>query len=150
MVLAGLEHATRGSVRVAGRELTGMDEDALARLRRDPIGIVFQAFHLIPTMTALENVSVPLELAGVADAADRAAATLRAVGLGHRLSHLPGQLSGGEQQRVALARAFAPRAAASARGRADRQPRPGDRRGGHGSAVRTARAVRHDPASDHA
>jgi putative ABC transport system ATP-binding protein len=108
MVLAGLERATRGSVRVAGRELTGMDEDALARLRRDAIGIVFQAFHLIPTMTALENVSVPLELAGVADAADRAAASLRAVGLGHRLSHLPGQLSGGEQQRVALARAFAP------------------------------------------
>jgi putative ABC transport system ATP-binding protein len=108
MVLAGLERATGGSVRVAGRELTGMDEDALARLRRDAIGIVFQAFHLIPTMTALENVSVPLELAGAADAADRAAASLRAVGLGHRLSHLPGQLSGGEQQRVALARAFAP------------------------------------------
>jgi putative ABC transport system ATP-binding protein len=108
MVLAGLERATAGSVRVAGRELTRMDEDALARLRRDTIGIVFQAFHLIPTMTAIENVSVPLELAGVRDAADRAAEGLRAVGLGHRLSHLPGQLSGGEQQRVALARAFAP------------------------------------------
>jgi putative ABC transport system ATP-binding protein len=108
MVLAGLERATSGSVRIAGRELTAMDEDALARLRRESIGIVFQAFHLIPTMTALENVSVPLELAGVRDAAERATAVLRAVGLGHRLSHLPGQLSGGEQQRVALARAFAP------------------------------------------
>jgi putative ABC transport system ATP-binding protein len=108
MVLAGLERATAGNVRVAGRELTRMDEDALARLRRDTIGIVFQAFHLIPTMTAIENVSVPLELAGVRDAADRAAEGLRAVGLGHRLSHLPGQLSGGEQQRVALARAFGP------------------------------------------
>ena len=106
MVLAGLERPSGGSVRVAGRELAGMDEDALARLRRDAIGIVFQAFHLIPTMTALENVSVPLELAGVADAADRAISILGAVGLGHRLTHLPGQLSGGEQQRVALARAF--------------------------------------------
>ena len=86
-----------------------MDEDALARLRRDQVGIVFQAFHLIPTMTALENVAIPLELAGAADAFDRAEANLRAVGLGHRLTHLPGQLSGGEQQRVALARAFAPR-----------------------------------------
>ncbi len=85
-----------------------MNEDALARLRRDAIGIIFQAFYLIPTMTALENVSVPLELAGRADAADRAAESLRAVGLAHRLTHLPGQLSGGEQQRVALARAFAP------------------------------------------
>ena len=85
-----------------------MSEDALARLRRDSIGIVFQAFHLIPTMTALENVAIPLELAGDAAATDRAEASLRAVGLGHRLTHLPGQLSGGEQQRVALARAFAP------------------------------------------
>ena len=85
-----------------------MDEDALARLRRDRIGIVFQAFHLIPTMTALENVAVPLELAGRRDAMAQAEATLRAVGMGHRLTHLPAQLSGGEQQRVALARAFAP------------------------------------------
>jgi putative ABC transport system ATP-binding protein len=108
MVLAGLERATAGSVRFAGQEITAWDEDALARLRRDAIGIVFQAFHLIPTMTALENVSVPLELAGRRDASDRAAAALRAAGLGHRLTHLPGQLSGGEQQRVALARAFAP------------------------------------------
>ena len=108
MVLAGLERATAGTVRIAGQEITGLDEDALARLRRDTIGIVFQAFHLIPTMTALENVAVPLELAGRRDAAARAAAALEAVGLGHRLTHLPGQLSGGEQQRVALARAFAP------------------------------------------
>ena len=109
MVLAGLEQATSGTVTVAGHELTGLNEDALARFRRDNVGIVFQAFHLIPTMTAMENVSVPLELAGVRDAAERAAESLKAVGLGHRLTHLPGQLSGGEQQRVALARAFAPR-----------------------------------------
>jgi len=108
MVLAGLERATAGSVRFAGQEITTWDEDALARLRRDAIGIVFQAFHLIPTMSALENVAVPLELAGRHDAEDRAAAALRAAGLAHRLTHLPGQLSGGEQQRVALARAFAP------------------------------------------
>ncbi len=109
MLLAGLERATAGSIRIAGHELTGLDEDARARLRRDLIGIVFQAFHLIPTMTALENVAVPLELAGRRDAAAVAEAGLRAVGLGHRLSHLPGTLSGGEQQRVALARAYAPR-----------------------------------------
>ena len=109
MVLAGLEAATSGTVRVAGQDITGMNEDALARFRRGTVGIVFQAFHLIPTMTALENVSVPMELAGSLDAAPRAAEALRAVGLGHRLTHLPGQLSGGEQQRVALARAFAPR-----------------------------------------
>ena len=109
MVLAGLERATAGTVRVAGADLPGMDEDALARFRRDTIGIVFQSFHLIPTMTALENVSIPMELAGDADAAARAAESLVQVGLSHRLTHLPGQLSGGEQQRVALARAFAPR-----------------------------------------
>ena len=108
MLLAGLERATSGSIRLDGREITGLNEDALARMRRQSVGIVFQAFHLIPTMTALENVSVPLELAGRADAADRATEALKAVGLGHRLTHLPGQLSGGEQQRVALARAFAP------------------------------------------
>ena len=106
MVLAGLERASAGHVRVGGRELTRMDEDALALLRRDTIGIVFQSFYLIPTMTALENVAVPLELAGDRGAAGRAEACLRAVALGHRLRHLPGQLSGGEQQRVALARAF--------------------------------------------
>jgi putative ABC transport system ATP-binding protein len=108
MVLAGLERATSGSVRIAGQEITGLDEDALSRLRRQQVGIVFQAFHLIPTMTALENVAIPLELAGARDAMDRARASLAAVGLAHRLDHLPGQLSGGEQQRVALARAFAP------------------------------------------
>ena len=106
MVLAGPEHATAGSVVHSGHEVTRLNEDALARLRREHVGIVFQAFHLIPTMTALENVAVPLELAGRADAMDRARQALCAVGLGHRLTHLPGQLSGGEQQRTALARAF--------------------------------------------
>ena len=108
MVLAGLERATSGSVSLDGQEITRLGEDALARLRREQIGIVFQAFHLIPTMTALENVAIPLELAGVRDATGRARAALGAVGLSHRLTHLPGQLSGGEQQRAALARAFAP------------------------------------------
>lgn len=108
MVLAGLERADAGRVEVAGQELTGLDEDELARFRGRHVGIVFQAFHLIPTMTALENVAVPLELAGRADAFARAAAELTAVGLGHRLDHYPSQLSGGEQQRVAVARALAP------------------------------------------
>ena len=108
MVLAGLERATSGSVSLDGQEITRLNEDALARLRRERIGIVFQAFHLIPTMTALENVAIPLELAGVRDADRQARAALHAVGLSHRLTHLPGQLSGGEQQRTALARAFAP------------------------------------------
>jgi len=109
MLLAGLERATSGSVSIAGTEITKLGEDALARFRRRQIGIVFQAFHLIPTMTALENVAVPMELAGDADAMDRAREALASVGLGHRLTHLPGQLSGGEQQRTALARAYAPR-----------------------------------------
>jgi putative ABC transport system ATP-binding protein len=108
MVMAGLERASGGSVVLDGHTVTALTEDGLSRLRRERVGIVFQAFHLIPTMTALENVAVPLELAGVRDAAARARAALDAVGLGHRLTHLPGQLSGGEQQRVALARAFAP------------------------------------------
>jgi len=107
MIVAGLERATAGRVTVAGVELGAMSEDALARFRRDRIGIVFQAFHLIPTMTALENVAVPLELAGRRDAFARAEAELGAVGLAERLGHYPAQLSGGEQQRVALARAFA-------------------------------------------
>ena len=107
MVIAGLERVSQGTVRVAGQDYTGLSEDALALFRRDHIGIVFQSFHLIPTMTALENVAVPLEFAGRKDAFDRAAAQLRTVGLGHRLDHLPGQLSGGEQQRVAIARASA-------------------------------------------
>jgi putative ABC transport system ATP-binding protein len=111
MVLAGLERATAGTVTVDGADVTALSEGALAALRRSRIGIVFQAFHLIPTMTALENVSIPMDLAGERDAAAQAREALKAVGLGHRLTHLPGQLSGGEQQRVALARAFAPRPA---------------------------------------
>ncbi|MGE0415711.1 MAG: ABC transporter ATP-binding protein [Acetobacteraceae bacterium] len=107
MVLAGLEPASSGHVRFDGQDITGLDEDALARWRRAQVGIVFQAFHLIPTMTALENVAIPLELAGRRDAAAAAADALAQVGLHHRLTHLPSQLSGGEQQRVALARAFA-------------------------------------------
>lgn len=109
MLMGGLERATGGEVRALGRDLTTMGEDALARLRRDHIGVVFQSFHLIPTMTALENVATPLELAGARDAMDRAAAALKTVGLDHRAGHYPSQLSGGEQQRVALARAVAPK-----------------------------------------
>jgi putative ABC transport system ATP-binding protein len=109
MVAAGLERPSGGRIRVAGTDITNMGEDASARFRRGRVGIVFQSFHLIPTMTALENVAVPLELNGVRDAWDRAAAELKAVGLGERGHHYPGQLSGGEQQRVALARALGPR-----------------------------------------
>jgi putative ABC transport system ATP-binding protein len=105
MVAAGLERR----IEVCGSDITGMNEDAAARFRRGRVGIVFQSFHLIPTMTALENVAVPLELSGSADAWDRAEAELKAVGLADRGAHYPGQLSGGEQQRVALARAMAPR-----------------------------------------
>ncbi len=108
MIVAGLERATGGKVAVAGHDLAALNEDDLARFRRTSVGIVFQDFHLVPTMTALENVAVPLEFAGSADAFDRAADSPEQVGLGHRLTHYPGQLSGGEQQRVALARAFAP------------------------------------------
>jgi putative ABC transport system ATP-binding protein len=111
MVLGGLERVTSGRVEIAGTDLSALSEDALARFRRDRIGIVFQSFHLVPTMTALENVAVPLELAGRADAFAVAAAGLEAVGLKDRLHHYPSQLSGGEQQRVAIARAFAPRPA---------------------------------------
>ncbi|MEO1239025.1 MAG: ATP-binding cassette domain-containing protein [Pseudomonadota bacterium] len=109
MVMGGLERATSGTVTALGHDLTAMDEDALARFRRDHMGVVFQSFHLIPTMTALENVATPLELAGVRDAFDRAEAELAAVGLEDRAGHYPSQMSGGEQQRVALARAAAPR-----------------------------------------
>ena len=109
MIMGGLERATGGSVVAAGADLTTLGEDALARFRRDNMGIVFQSFHLIPTMTALENVAAPLELAGARDAFDRAAEELAALGLGDRGDHYPAQLSGGEQQRVALARAAAPR-----------------------------------------
>jgi len=108
MVMAGLERPDAGRVRIAGEELGWLDEDALARFRGCAVGIVFQSFHLIPTMTALENVAVPLELAGRADARARAENELASVGLGDRLDHYPAQLSGGEQQRVALARALAP------------------------------------------
>ena len=111
MLMAGLEHASGGQITAMGQDLTTMNEDALARFRRGNMGVVFQSFHLIPTMTALENVATPLELANVPDAFARAAAELQAVGLGERLRHYPSQLSGGEQQRVALARAAAPRPA---------------------------------------
>jgi putative ABC transport system ATP-binding protein len=107
MIIAGLERVSQGQVHVAGTNYASLNEDGLALFRRDNVGIVFQQFHLIPTMTALENVAVPLEFAGRADAFDRAEAQLKRVGLGHRMDHYPGQLSGGEQQRVALARAFA-------------------------------------------
>jgi putative ABC transport system ATP-binding protein len=105
MLMGGLEQATSGTITVLGENLTAMTEDGLARFRRYNMGVVFQSFHLIPTMTALENVATPLELAGVADAFDRAEAELDAVGLATRADHYPGQMSGGEQQRVALARA---------------------------------------------
>jgi len=106
MVMGGLERPSAGHVRLDGHDLGALDEDALARLRRTHIGIVFQAFHLIPTMTALENVALPLELGRRRDAFSAAARSLAAIGLEHRLTHYPGQLSGGEQQRVAIARAF--------------------------------------------
>ena len=108
MVMAGLERPDSGSVVVAGTDLNHLDEDALARFRGRQVGIVFQAFHLIPTMTALENVAVPLELAGESEAYEHASRELVAVGLAERLGHYPAELSGGEQQRVALARALAP------------------------------------------
>ena len=109
MIMAGLEKATAGEVTVAGHDFGKLGEDALALARGRDIGIVFQSFHLVPTMTALENVALPLELAGASDAFERAAGLLAEVGLGHRPEHFPAQLSGGEQQRVALARALAPR-----------------------------------------
>jgi len=109
MLMGGLETASSGRITALGQDITSLSEDALARFRRDNMGVVFQSFHLIPTMTALENVATPLELAGHRDAFDRAAEELQAMGLGARAGHYPGQLSGGEQQRVALARASAPR-----------------------------------------
>jgi len=109
MALSGLERPTSGRVQVAGVDLGGADEDALARFRRRHIGIVFQSFHLVPTMTALENVALPLEFSGQPDALERAAEALAATGLADRVAHFPGELSGGEQQRVALARAFVAR-----------------------------------------
>jgi len=109
MLMGGLERASGGEIRAMGQDLTAMNEDQLARFRRSHMGVVFQSFHLIPTMTALENVATPLELGGVADAFERAETELKAVGLGSRMHHYPAQMSGGEQQRVALARAAAPR-----------------------------------------
>jgi putative ABC transport system ATP-binding protein len=109
MLMGGLERATGGRITALGQDLTTMSEDQLARFRRDHMGVVFQSFHLIPTMTALENVATPLELAGHKDAFARARAELEAVGLASRADHYPSQMSGGEQQRVALARASAPR-----------------------------------------
>ena len=109
MIMAGLEGLSSGAIKLAGQDITNMGEDALAALRRDKVGIVFQAFRLIPSMTAIQNVAVPLELAGNHAAETEARAALESVGLGHRLTHLPEQLSGGEQQRVAIARAIAPR-----------------------------------------
>ena len=111
MVMGGLERASKGEVTALGADLTAMNEDALARFRRGNMGVVFQSFHLIPTMTALENVALPMELAGAQDAFTRAEAELRAVGLAARMEPFPRQMSGGEQQRVALARAAAPRPA---------------------------------------
>lgn len=111
MLMGGLERATGGQVMALGHDLTALDEDGLARFRRGRMGVVFQSFHLIASMTALENVAVPMEIAGVADAFARAEAELAAVGLSARKDHYPAQLSGGEQQRVALARAAAPRPA---------------------------------------
>ncbi len=108
-VLSGLERASGGAVRIVGQDFTTLDEDRLAEARRGRIGIVLQAFHLLPTMTALENVAVPMELAGTDDPFGAATVELEAVGLGHRLGHYPAQLSGGEQQRVAIARALGPR-----------------------------------------
>jgi len=108
MVMTGLERASSGQVQVAGHDFSTLGEDALARIRGKNIGIVFQQFHLVPTMTAIENVALPLEFLGRPDAFDRAEAVLGEVGLDHRLTHFPAELSGGEQQRVALARALAP------------------------------------------
>ena len=143
MVMAGLERADTGSVTVAGEDLNALDEDALARFRGRNVGIVFQSFHLIPTMTALENVAVPLELAGIADADARARNELAGVGLGERLHHYPAQLSGGEQQRVALARALAPNPAIvvadEPTGNLDEETGTAD----HRSAVRRSRPARH-------
>ena len=106
-VVGGIERPTEGSVEVAGQDLGGLDEDGLALFRRERVGILFQSFHLLPNMTAVENVALPLELRGASDALERAAAGLDAVGLGRRRDHYPAELSGGEQQRVALARALA-------------------------------------------
>ena len=143
-LLAGLDEPTSGRVWLAGRELTALDEDGRAALRARHVGFVFQSFHLVPSLTALENVMLPLELAGRADARRTALEVLDRVGLAERVGHYPRQLSGGEQQRVAIARAFVTRPGRAVRGRADRQPRLGHRRAHHGSAVRPQRGRGHD------
>ena len=135
-VLAGLERPGGGSVRVTDLDFATLDEDALAVARRGRIGIILQAFHLLPTMTALENVAIPLELAGETDAFGRAEVQLAAVGLGHRLRHYPAQLSGGEQQRVAIARALAPRPALLFADEPTGQSRRRQRQRDHGPPVR--------------
>ena len=149
MLMAGLETATAGRITALGHDLTALGEDALARFRRDHMGVVFQSFHLIPTMTAIENVATPLELAGHPDAFDRAADELDAMGLATRLEHYPAQLSGGEQQRVALARAAVSRPGDPPRRRADRQPRRRDRGGDHRPALRAPRPARRDAGAGH-
>jgi putative ABC transport system ATP-binding protein len=153
LVIGGLERATLGKVMVDGRELTAMSEDALTEFRRDNVGIIFQSFHLIPTMTALENVAIPLELKGMRDAFASAEERLSGVGLSHRLLHYPGELSGGEQQRVAIARAIAGGArlilADEPTGNLDQETGEGiiellfDMRARHGT---TLLLVTHDPA----
>ena len=149
MVMAGLERPDAGAVAVDGEDIGRLDEDALARFRGRRIGIVFQSFHLIPTMTALENVATPLELAGARDAFRRAAAELDTVGLGNRLGHYPAQLSGGEQQRVALARALVAAPRDPGRGRADRESRRDHRPPDHRPDVRTLFRTGHDARSRH-
>ena len=149
MVIAGLERATSGHVAVLGADYAKLGEDGLARLRAANIGIVFQSFHLVPTMTALENVALPLEFLDRDDAFEAARAALAEVGLSHREDHFPGQLSGGEQQRVAMARALGTEAFDHSRRRADRQSRRHDRRRGHGPSLRAEGAHRRDPPPHH-
>ena len=153
MVIAGLERPSAGRVAVAGYDLAALDEDGLARLRRDHVGIVFQAFHLIPTMTALENVAIPRELAGAGDAFAAAEVALARVGLAGRLAHYPAQLSGGEQQRVAIARAMvaAPRLILADEPTGNRDPAPGDKEidclfAEHARQGASLLLVTHDPA----
>ena len=149
MTMAGLEQPDSGSVVVDDHRIDRMSEDALARFRGARIGVIFQSFHLIPTMTALENVAVPLELAGAADPFGRAAKELCAVGLENRQSHYPSQLSGGEQQRVAIARALAPDPAILRRRRAYGQPRRSDRTHDHRPALPPEEGARLDARSRH-